>query len=110
VAQLYPRALGSLSVASYDSQGLRWKYSNPPPHGVVWVCAEASTILRAVAANFFLTVGIWRSLRITAFGTYQGASTIMRKAFDWKRSRISMLDVESEEIQILMYLRTRNCL
>jgi hypothetical protein len=25
--------LCSLSVASYDSQGLRWKYSNPPPHG-----------------------------------------------------------------------------
>jgi hypothetical protein len=23
----------SLFVASYDSQGLRWKYSNPPPHG-----------------------------------------------------------------------------
>jgi hypothetical protein len=23
----------SLSVASYDSQGLRWRYSNPPPHG-----------------------------------------------------------------------------
>jgi hypothetical protein len=21
-------------VASYDSQGLRWRYSNPPPHGV----------------------------------------------------------------------------
>jgi hypothetical protein len=35
VAQLYPRALGSLSVASYDLQGLRWKYSNPPPHGVL---------------------------------------------------------------------------
>jgi hypothetical protein len=34
VAQLYPRALGSLSVASYDSRGLRWKCSNPPPHGV----------------------------------------------------------------------------
>jgi hypothetical protein len=28
------RLLGSLSVASYDSQGLWWKYSNPPPHGV----------------------------------------------------------------------------
>jgi hypothetical protein len=27
------RLLSSLSVASYDSQGLRWKYSNPPPHG-----------------------------------------------------------------------------
>jgi hypothetical protein len=25
--------LSSLFVASYDSQGLRWKYSNPPPHG-----------------------------------------------------------------------------
>jgi hypothetical protein len=23
-----------LRLASYDSQGLRWKYSNPPPHGV----------------------------------------------------------------------------
>jgi hypothetical protein len=33
VAQLYPRALGSLFVASYDSQGLRWRHSNPPPHG-----------------------------------------------------------------------------
>jgi hypothetical protein len=28
------RLLGSLSVASYDSQWLRWKYSYPPPHGV----------------------------------------------------------------------------
>jgi hypothetical protein len=30
--------LCSLFVASYDSQGLRWKYSNPPPHEVTgWV-------------------------------------------------------------------------
>jgi hypothetical protein len=27
----HPR-LCSLSVASYDAQGLRWKHSNPPPH------------------------------------------------------------------------------
>jgi hypothetical protein len=27
------RRLCSLSVAFYDSQGLRWRYSNPPPHG-----------------------------------------------------------------------------
>jgi hypothetical protein len=26
--------LCSLFIASYDSQGLRWRYSNPPPHGV----------------------------------------------------------------------------
>jgi hypothetical protein len=42
-----------------------------------------------------LSVGIWRSPRITVFGTYKGESTIMRKAFDWKRSRISMLEVEA---------------
>jgi hypothetical protein len=35
VAQLYLGALGSVFVASYDSQGLRWRYSNPPPHGYV---------------------------------------------------------------------------
>jgi hypothetical protein len=34
VAQLYPRTLGSLFVTSYDSQGLRWRYSNSPPHGL----------------------------------------------------------------------------
>jgi hypothetical protein len=32
VTRSYPRALGSLFVASYDSQGyLWWRYSNPPP-------------------------------------------------------------------------------
>jgi hypothetical protein len=46
------------------------------------MCAEASTVLRAV--------GIWRSLPITIFGTYQSASTLMHKAFDWKHSRISV--------------------
>jgi hypothetical protein len=30
--------LCSLFVASYGSQGLRWKYSNPPPHGVPLHC------------------------------------------------------------------------
>jgi hypothetical protein len=62
---------------------------------VVWVCAEASSVLIAVAADCSLAVGVWRSLRITAFGTYQGASAIMRKAFDWKRSRIPVLEVEA---------------
>jgi hypothetical protein len=57
--------------------------------------AEASNLLRAVARISSLTVGIWRSLLITVFGTYQGSSTIMRKAFDWKCSRISMLEVEA---------------
>jgi hypothetical protein len=31
---------------------------------------------------------------MTVLGTYQVASIIMRKAFDWKRSRISMFEVE----------------
>jgi hypothetical protein len=30
--------VSSETVFSYDSQGLRWKYSNPPPHGVRNVC------------------------------------------------------------------------
>jgi hypothetical protein len=29
----HPRLLRSLCVASYDSQGLRWKYFYPPPEG-----------------------------------------------------------------------------
>jgi hypothetical protein len=33
LAQLYPRTLGSVSVASYNSQRLRWKYSCQPLHG-----------------------------------------------------------------------------
>jgi hypothetical protein len=52
------------------------------------MCAEVSTVLRAVAADFFFNCWYWRSLRITVFGTYQGAFTIMRKAFDWKRSNV----------------------
>jgi hypothetical protein len=40
-------------------------------------------------------VGICRSFRITVFGTYEGALTIVRKVFDWKRSRISMLELEA---------------
>jgi hypothetical protein len=35
------RLLGSLSVASYDSQGLRWKYSYPPPHGDIMILHPA---------------------------------------------------------------------
>jgi hypothetical protein len=30
--------LCSFFVASYDSQGLRWRYSNPPPHRVTNLC------------------------------------------------------------------------
>jgi hypothetical protein len=31
------RLLGSLSVASYDSQGLRWKYFYPPPQRDIYI-------------------------------------------------------------------------
>jgi hypothetical protein len=37
----------SLFVASYDSQGLRWRYSKPPPHGVsTWVIFGRRQLLR----------------------------------------------------------------
>jgi hypothetical protein len=34
-------------VASYDSQGLRWRYSNPPPHGVcnVRIVRECTAVI-----------------------------------------------------------------
>jgi hypothetical protein len=35
---------------------------------------------------------------MTVFSTYQGASTFMRRAFDWKRSRTSVLEVEVEAV------------
>jgi hypothetical protein len=44
MAQLYPWTLCSLSVASYDSQGLRWRYSNLPPHGEEWNLSTISYI------------------------------------------------------------------
>jgi hypothetical protein len=53
VAQLCLRALGPLSVASYDSQGLRWRYSNPPPHGQVNLTRQLSrqVILRPTVSR-----------------------------------------------------------
>jgi hypothetical protein len=45
------------------------------------VYTEASAIMRAVAADFYFTVGVWKSLQLTVFGTNQGASTIICKAF-----------------------------
>jgi hypothetical protein len=50
-------------------------------------------------------VDVWRSLWITVFGMYQGASTNMHKAFDWKRSRISMLEVEAIPQSCIPYVR-----
>jgi hypothetical protein len=58
------------------------------------MCAEANTILRAVAADFFFNC--W-CLEIPSDNSIRHirASTIKRKAFDWKRSRISMFEVEA---------------
>jgi hypothetical protein len=43
--------LCSLFVASYDSQGLRWKYSNLPPHGVPSAAFDVSLFIWCVACN-----------------------------------------------------------
>jgi hypothetical protein len=55
---------------------------------------EGSTGLRAVGAASVIA-GVWRSLRITVAGMYQGAVTVMRKAFDWKRSGMFTLEMEA---------------
>jgi hypothetical protein len=59
------------------------------------VCAEVNAVLRAVLADFFFNCWYLEIPSDTIFGTYQGASTIMYKSFDWKHSRISMLEVEA---------------
>jgi hypothetical protein len=49
------RLLGSLSVASYDSQGLWWKYSYPPPH---WgsLTREGEVTLRLTVSHYALAL------------------------------------------------------
>jgi hypothetical protein len=59
------------------------------------MCAEASTVLRAVAADFFFNCWYLEIPSDNRIRHIQGASTIMRKAFDWKRSIICMLEVEA---------------
>jgi hypothetical protein len=50
-----PRTLGSLSVASYDSQGLRWKYSNPPPH---WLLVNVHRGTSFIVFSFSVLHGV----------------------------------------------------
>jgi hypothetical protein len=50
------------------------------------MCAEANTLLRAVAVDLFFNC--W-------YLEIHSDNCIMRKAFDWKPSRISMLEVEA---------------
>jgi hypothetical protein len=42
---------------------------------------------------------------MTVFGTYQGASTIMRKTLDWKRSRIFTFEVEAVPHSCIPYFQ-----
>jgi hypothetical protein len=59
------------------------------------VCADASTVLRAVVVDFFFNCWCLEISLETIFGMYQGASTITHKAFYWKCSSIFMLEVEA---------------
>jgi hypothetical protein len=53
------RLLGTLSVASYDSQGLRWKCSYRPPHGVLTVVKLTET------ATTYISVVVLRRTQYT---------------------------------------------
>jgi hypothetical protein len=59
------------------------------------VHAEALAVMVAVTADFAFNC---RDLEIFPYyriGTYHGASVIMRRTCDWKRSSISMLNVDA---------------
>jgi hypothetical protein len=60
VAQIYPRALDSLFVASYESQGSGGGISNPPPHGFVNAnCNSVKThVLQMTVANVLISVSL----------------------------------------------------
>jgi hypothetical protein len=54
------RQLGSLSVASYYSQELRWKYSNPLPHGIQSGVEVEVTLRLSQSANMcWYRVPLW---------------------------------------------------
>jgi hypothetical protein len=72
VAQLNPRALGSLVYRLLRLAGLRWWYSNPPPHGVTWhsfagscvsneCCGSAQNIVLLTAAIITVSVTVQNS-------------------------------------------------
>jgi hypothetical protein len=50
------------------------------------MCPEASTVLRAVAADLFFNCWYLEIPSDNRIRKYQGSSTILRKALDWKRS------------------------
>jgi hypothetical protein len=58
------------------------------------MCAEPSTVLRAVAVDFFFNCWYLESPSDNRI-QHESRRIIMRKAFDCKRSRISMLEVEA---------------
>jgi hypothetical protein len=51
VAQLYPRALRSLSVVSLQLEELRWRYSIPPPHGIHERQAKVKSVGQALLVS-----------------------------------------------------------
>jgi hypothetical protein len=54
--------LCSLFVATYDSQGLRWKYSNLPPHGALTQVGVGVRVLLAADSQSTSKSGYWASL------------------------------------------------
>jgi hypothetical protein len=58
------------------------------------VYTEASAVLTAIVTNS-LTESVLRSVGIIVFDPYQDAATIMHRALGWKRSMISMFEVEA---------------
>jgi hypothetical protein len=53
----------SLFIASYDSQGLRWRYSNLPPHGVTNLLSQSQSYIttdsQSVSQYVLVSSPIW---------------------------------------------------
>jgi hypothetical protein len=69
------------------------------------VYTEARTVLRAEMTDFFFNWWCLVIRPIIVFGTYQGASTFMRRTVDWKRSRISVFEMEDVPDSCIPYVQ-----
>jgi hypothetical protein len=61
----------------------------------VGMCLQAGAVMNAETSDLLFNRRDLKVLSEDHVGKYHGASAIMRRALDWKRSRISILEVEA---------------
>jgi hypothetical protein len=71
----------------------------------IGVYTDANIVMGAESADFFFYCWYLKVLTDTEFETYQGASTISRNTLDWKRSKISMFELDVVPQSWMLYVQ-----